>query len=204
MAVTCKGGQHGPQSPFPPWHQVDRNKWLRQLQLQQLGKSIMPKPRPTLSGVRNSEKQCVECNGRALHRGHQGPQSRALMGREHCTLTAWRGLDTAASRPALRGKGNSHTSGTQLQTRHPTGGWSREVRRKDDTSATVEPLCAPTCFPITTCLLSLAPCLLLPTLPPCAPHSSPLPHSLLSVIYATEQGLTATQHLAPSSWLQSH
>ena len=134
----------------------------------------------------------------------EDPRAERLWGESTVHPDRTEGLDTATNKPALRGKGNGHTSGTQVQTGHPTGGWSREVRRKDDTSAAAEPLGALTRFPTTACLLSLAPCLPLPALPPCAPHSSPLPRSLLSVIYATEQGLTATHHPAPSSWLQSH
>lgn len=83
------------------------------------------------------------------------------MGREQrapCTLTAWRGLDSAISKPALRGKGNSHTSGTHLHTEHPTRGWNREVRCKDDTSVALELLRALTRTVTTARLLSLAPC----------------------------------------------
>lgn len=55
--------------------------------------------------------------------GWQGPAQRSPRTLEQssygervpCTLTTWRGLDTATSKPALRGKGNGHTSGTRLQ-----------------------------------------------------------------------------------------
>lgn len=169
---------------------------------QQLGKGLMPRPQPTLSGVRNGKTwsgmagPCTEVT--------EVPLSPAHGERPRGTLTAWRDLDAAASKPSVRGKGNGHTSCTHLQTEHAAGGCSAEVRRHKDTSAALEPPRHLTCFPTTAWLLCLGLCLPLPTLPPGAPHSSTLPLPLLSAISETEQALTATHHPAPSSCFQSH
>lgn len=152
------------------------------------------------------EQRDAACGG-----GWQGPARRSPRTSEHsaygkrapCTLIACRGLDTATSKPALRGQGNGHASGTQSQRGHPLAGGAERGDARTIRLLLWRLACSHT-VPTTACFLSLAPCLPLPTLPPCAPHSSPLPRSLLSVTPATEQGLTATHHQAPSSWFQSH